>query len=119
MSHLERLAKTNLIAAVTSDGEFYFTINCGKNNSRTVLLFLIKLVRHLTSQDLNWRENTVIMLDNAQYHRSNMMLAWCRDLRVPLMFLGSYQYNMAPIELMFSYIKSRDLNPGKIRAASK
>jgi hypothetical protein len=48
-----------------------------------------------------------------------MMLAWCRDLRVPLMFLGSYQYNMAPIELMFSYIKARDLNPGKIRAASK
>jgi transposase len=55
VSHLERLAKTNLIAAVTSDGDFYFTINCGKNNSRTVLLFLIKLVRHLTTQDPGWR----------------------------------------------------------------
>jgi len=48
-----------------------------------------------------------------------MMLAWCKDLKIPLMFLGSYQYNLAPIELMFSYIKARDLNPDKIRAASK
>ena len=84
-----------------------------------MLLFLIKLVRHLTDRDPDWRQNTVLILDNAQYHRSKMMLAWCKDLKIPLMFLGSYQYNLAPIELMFSYIKARDLNPDKIRAASK
>ena len=42
-----------------------------------------------------------------------------RDLKLPLMFLGPYQYSMAPIEMMFSYMKNRDLNPGKTRAASK
>ena len=58
-------------------------------------------------------------MDNAPYHRSRVMTAWCRDLKLPLMFLGPYQYSMAKIELMFSYMKNRDLNPGKTRAASK
>ena len=119
MSHLERLARINIIAAVSSWGDFYFTINCGKSISRTVLLFLIKLVSHMTDQDPDWRANTVIVLDNAPYHRSRVMTAWCRELKLPLMFLGPYQYSMAPVELMFSYMKNRDLNPGKTRAASK
>jgi hypothetical protein len=119
VSHLERLARINIIAAVSSWGDFYFTINCGKSISRTVLLFLIKLVSHLTDQDPDWRANTVIVLDNAPYHRSRVMTAWCRELKLPLMFLGPYQYSMAPIELMFSFMKNRDLNLGKTRAASK
>ena len=40
VSHLERLARINIIAAVSSWGDFYFTINSGKSNSQTVLLFL-------------------------------------------------------------------------------
>ena len=61
----------------------------------------------------------MIVLDNAPYHRSRVMTAWCRELKFPLMFLGPYQYNLAPIELMFCNMKNRDLNPGKTRAASK
>ena len=61
----------------------------------------------------------MIVLDNAPYHRSGGMVAWYKELRLPIMFLGPYQYNMAPIELIFSNIKARDLNPGKTRAASK
>jgi transposase len=31
------------------------------------------------------------------------------------MFLGPYQYKMAPVELFFAYIKNRDLNTLKTR----
>ena len=39
-----------------------------------------------------------------------------RHLKLPLMFLGPYQFKLAPIELMFSHIKNRDLNPLRTRA---
>ena len=53
----------------------------------------------------------MIMLDNAPYHRSLAVKKQLLELRIPLMYLGPYQFKMAPIELFFSYIKSKDLNP--------
>lgn len=53
----------------------------------------------------------MIMLDNAPYHRSIAVKSKLQELRIPLMYLGPYQFKMAPIELFFSYIKSKDLNP--------
>ena len=34
------------------------------------------------------------------------------------LFLGHYQFRLAPVELMFSYIKNRDLNPLNTKALS-
>jgi transposase len=59
------------------------------------------------------------MLDNAAYHRSKFMRDKLATLKVPLMFMGPYQFKMAPIELFFSYIKSKDLNPLKSNLTSK
>lgn len=33
------------------------------------MLFIVKLVEHLNGMNSGWRKNTVIMIDNAQYHR--------------------------------------------------
>jgi hypothetical protein len=35
------------------------------------------------------------------------------------MFLGPYQFAMAPVEKLFAFIKGRDLNPLMRRAYSK
>ena len=51
-----------------------YTINSGKNNSSTFVLFLIKLSEHLNNVDANWRETTIIMIDNAPYHRSKSIM---------------------------------------------
>jgi hypothetical protein len=32
-------------------------------------------------------------------------------MRLPLAYLGPYQFKMAPVELVFAYIKKFDLNP--------
>ena len=47
----------------------YFTANCGITNSETFCFFLAKLVDHLDATDPTWRGHSVIMLDNASYHR--------------------------------------------------
>ena len=64
-----RLLSANIVAATTSKGEFYFTLNQGRNNSYTLLLFFVRLIRHLNRFKGNWRANTVFMLDNASYHK--------------------------------------------------
>ena len=66
----ERPGQLNIIAAVSNFGELFFTINRGKNNANTFLLFVLKLCQHLNFKSRYWRDNTVIMLDNASYHRS-------------------------------------------------
>ena len=100
----------NIIAAVSSRGEFFYTLNLGHTDSRTFFNFILKLTAVLTKQDVNWREDTVIMLDNAAYHRSRENSERYQSLKVPLLFLGPYHYRMAPVELMFAYIKNRNLN---------
>ena len=50
------------------------------------------------------------MFDNAAYHRSNKIRQFYNDAHIPVMFLGPYQFGLAPVEMMFSYIKSRNLN---------
>jgi len=87
---MQRLRSLSLIAAVSSEGKFMFTVNSGKNNSNTFMLFLIKLSNYLDSVNPKWRQNTVIMVDNAPYHRSKLMMEKYELLKVPLMFLGPY-----------------------------
>ena len=83
------------------------------------MLFLIKLSNHMDTISDNWRQNTIIMVDNAPYHRSKLSMEKYQLLKVPIMFLGPYQFKLAPVELMFSYIKNRDLNPLNTKALGR
>ena len=67
-----------------------YIINSGKNNSNTFMLFLIKLSNHLDEVKPNWRQNTVLMVDNAPYHRSKLMMSKYELLKIPILFLGPY-----------------------------
>jgi len=49
------------------------------------------------------------MMDNAGYHRGQIIMAVYHALKVPVLFLGPYHFRMAPIEMVFSYIKSHEL----------
>ncbi len=60
----------NVIAAVTNIGEVRMTINKGRTNSQSFLLFMTKLCESLDAENKGWRDNTLMMLDNASYHRS-------------------------------------------------
>jgi hypothetical protein len=54
---------------VSSTGRLYFTANRGTNNGSTILLFLFKLIEQLDTEDPDWRDSTIILLDNAPYHK--------------------------------------------------
>lgn len=80
---------------------------------------MIKICDYLHSIDKKWREDTIIMLDNASYHRGSTIMKELELLKIPIMYLGPYHFKMAPIEVLFSYIKSHDLNPYNSKVYSK
>ncbi len=114
-----RLKAVNVIAAVASTGEVYYTINQGKTNSWTLGLFLQKLAGALDSTNPNWRGQTTLLFDTAPYHRSTEAADILRGLNLHAAYLGPYQFKMAPAELLFSFIKNRDINPLSIRGHSR
>ena len=82
-------------------------------------IYLTELVRMLDSEDKHWRKDTVIIWDNASYHSSERTKSLLETLKIPLMFLGAYSYDMAPAELLFARLKSADLHPGEIDVGKK
>ena len=69
-------------------------------------IFLRKLVLKLDREDEQWRENTVILLDNAPYHTSDKTMSLLSGLNIPVIYTGPYSYDAAPCELFFAAFKS-------------
>jgi transposase len=59
------------------------------------------------------------MLDNANYHRGVAIQKVMDQLRTPVLYLGPYHFRMAPVEMLFNYVKSRDLNPLRSKTRSR
>jgi transposase len=59
------------------------------------------------------------MLDNAPYHKSNQNIERFKKLKLPIMFLGPYHFKLAPVELILSYIKNRNLNPSFLKVSTR
>ena len=82
-------------------------------------IFLTELVQMLDSESPLWRQDTVLVWDNASYHTAKSTKRLLESLEVPLMQLGAYSYDMAPAELLFARLKTSDLHPGKIAVGKK
>lgn len=113
-----RMNQVSLIMGVSSSGEMYFTSNRGSNNGETITLFMLKLITYLDSINPSWRDSTVIMMDNAPYHKGYSFRAAMRSLSVPIAYLGPYQFRMAPVELCFGHLKKFDLNPYDLKVTT-
>ena len=74
-------------------------------------IFLRQLILKLDREDADWRDNTVILLDNAPYHTSGATINLMEGQRIPVLFTGPHSYDASPIELLFAAFKSRDINP--------
>jgi len=109
-----KLRAINIIAALTSAGEFLFTVNCGNTNGYSFSLFIMKLVRHLDKRDADWRLRTVLIMDNAVFHRGQIIMPLYQALKVPVLFLGPYHFRMAQVEMAFNHVKSHGL-PTQLR----
>ena len=73
----------------------------------------------LEIEDPNFRENTVFQFDGATYHRSSETRNFLSNMKVKAMISGPYGYDIAPVEMLFSALKSTNLNPELIPTGKK
>ena len=59
-----------MIAAIDTDGNVYLSITPFNTDSDVMLMFLSRLAVVLTAECANWRDNTILLLDGAPYHKS-------------------------------------------------
>ena len=63
-----------MLAAIDNFGEIYFSIVQANVDHEVFCLFISKIVAKLTTENRNWRKDTIMMLDNAPYHHHLMVL---------------------------------------------
>ena len=79
----------------------------------------MELVKMLDTEDRHWRRDTIIIWDGASYHKSARTRSLLETLKIPLMHLGAYSYDMAPAELLFARLKTSDLHPDEVAVGKK
>ena len=80
---------------------------------------MLRLALILDYEDPDWRSNTVIVADNAAYHRSGDTLEALKALDIPMLATGPYGYDASPCEKLFAHLKVGDLNPGDIASGKR
>jgi len=107
----ELSTRVAILAAIDNHGAAYISLGTSNTDSGVMIAFFSELCKVLDGEDPNWRDNTVILLDNASYHRSLEIRAAVKKLGIKTIYSGPYSYISAPIELYFGLLKRGDLNP--------
>ena len=76
-------------------------------------IYFRALVKKLDSERPLWRNDTVLILDNAPNHNSKSTMRIYKELDIPVLFTGPHSYAAVPCELWFAAFKSGDFNPQK------
>ena len=79
-----------------------------------MLLFFTELAKTLDFDRPGWRNDTIVQLDGASYHKSRDTVKLLRKLGVPFCISAPYSYDGAAAELVFAMLKSGDLNPNNM-----
>lgn len=93
----------SLICAISSVGVVAYSYKQGAFNSEHFRIFITeKLIPHFRSNP-----NHILIMDNARFHKSSVVLNLFRQNNIAYKFLVPYSPQLNPIEEFFSIIKSR------------
>ena len=75
-----------------------------------MISFLSRLATVLSTEDREWRRNTVWLLDGARYHTSADTRKVLKQIGVNFVISAPYSYDAAAVELLFGYYKQVQTN---------
>lgn len=79
--------------------------------------FLSELAKSLrTSLGDGWKQEVVVVLDGASYHRSIETRKAISQIGMAVIMSAPYSYASAPAELWFAAVKRGDFNPELIKS---
>lgn len=108
-----------MILAFDNYGEVYFALTQVNTDADVVKMFLSQLSSRLDVERPGWRNDSVVLLDGAQYHTCSDVKEFIQMLKMPVMFTGPYSYAVSPVELFFAYLKNEDINPVMLPTGKK
>ena len=111
--------RVTLIGAIDSKGAAYLSIATGNTDSDVFVTYLYHLAATLDRESEDWRKETLLLLDNALYHKSDQTRKAIKKLGIRVIFSGPYCFESAPIEVWFSHLKTGDLNPLGIQVGKR
>ena len=111
--------RTNVIAAVDTDGSIFISLAQSNTDTAMVMLFLSRLTNAYSRQESNWRERTVFVLDGASYHRSEEARRCYAAMGLKVVITAPYSYDASPCELLFASIKRGNMNPRHIKTGKR
>ena len=82
-----------MIAGLDCKGQVYLSLVQSNNNNQVMELFFRALAKKLDDERPRWRSDTVVLLDNAPYHRSKASLTVLQGLGIPVLFSGAHSYD--------------------------
>ena len=78
--------------------------------AQIIKLFITHLIGVLEQDDKDFRQNSVFLLDGAEYHTSQEVQEHLRRHGVDYIYTGPRSYDAAACELFWAYLKSGNLN---------
>ena len=78
------------------------------------MLFMNYFFKELDKVSADWRNESIIQLDGASYHKSDEIMSFFRAQNAPICISAPYSYQAAPAECWFAYFKNEDLNPERL-----
>jgi hypothetical protein len=101
--------RISLICAIDNRGECYFSLTQVNTDSDVKSMFLFYLTQLLDQERPEWREDTIILMDNASYNKSEETIEDIERLGIPVIFAAAYSYDASPIERYFGYLKQGEI----------
>jgi transposase len=116
---LQLAPRISMIAGVDTRGQVYLCLVQANNNSKVMEIYFRYLVKKLDKERPRWRHDTILLMDNAPYHKSSATMKVLEGLDIPICFTGPHSYDAAPCELLFAAFKANDINPRHIKTGKK
>lgn len=105
--------------AICTQGKLYCSLLQLNTDQNVFCVFISKLVAKLTSEDRNWRDNSLILIDGARYQTSDESIRYMKSLGLKVCISAPYSYASAPIEYAFAYFKNTNLNPDRRKTGKR
>jgi transposase len=102
VAQFHRDYRHQILPAYTQDGVLFYRVFQGSTDSAVFEDFVEELLEHCG----RWPEpRSVLVMDNASFHRSERVKMMCDEAGVKLVFLPPYSPDLNPIEEFFSDLK--------------
>ena len=97
--------RITFMVALDTDGEVFYSLTQVNTDTNSKRLMLHELCNALDLDRPDWRESSIILMDNATYNKSPETKDYIKKLKMPIIFTGKYSYDGSPCELFFAYFK--------------